>query len=218
MGFRGKDKKGEKERKLDRKEVGKIVARARGNRRVPLQTIILGTLAVTGVLATALVAPNALQLFDYLNPISRRTSIRFNQRIKQALLRLERRRLIHITGEGGKRKIHLTAQGEKLIDALYAGAYVIPRPALWDGKWRLVMFDVPEKRKKVRDILRMLLRNESFVHFQDSAWIQPYPCDELVTLLRSHLVSGKGEIRYLVASFVDESDYAFRKHFNLDSI
>ena len=218
MGFGRKSLIEEDVRKLDRKEVGKIVARARGNRRVPLQTIILGTLAITGVLATALVAPNALRIFEYLNPTSRRNSIRFNQRIKQAILRLERSGLIHITGEDKKREIHLTSQGEKKINALYTGAYVIPLPVRWDGKWRLVMFDVPEKRKKVRDILRMLLRSAGFIHFQHSAWIQPYPCDELVTLLRSHLGSGKSEIRYLVASFVDESDYAFRKHFNLDSI
>lgn len=203
---------------FDRRDVGKIVARARGNKRVPLQTIILGTLSVTGVLAVALVAPNAVQLFKYLNPISRQNSIRFNQRITQALLRLERRGLIRMTGEGGKRQIHLTTQGEKTIDALYAGAYVIPLPARWDGKWRLVMFDVPEKRKKVRDTLRLLLRGAGFVHFQDSAWIQPYPCDELITLLRSHLGSGKGEIRYLTVAFVDESDYAFRKRFDLVTI
>ena len=215
MRFSDKREKEKKEENLSRKEIGKIIARAKGNRRIPLQTIILGTLYVTGALATALLAPNAVRLFDYLNPISRRNSIRFNQRITQALLRLERNGLIYITGEGRKREIHLTQQGEKKIDALYAGAYIIPMPALWDGKWRLVMFDVPEKRKKVRDILRMLLRSAGFIHFQDSAWIQPYPCDELVTLLRSHLGSGKGEIRYLTASFVDESDYAFRKHFNL---
>lgn len=199
----------------DRRNVGKIIARARGNRRVPMQTIILGTLAVSGALTIGLVAPQVLGLFEYLNPISRRNTIRFNQRITQALLRLERNGLIHITGEGRKREIHLTQQGEKKIDALYAGAYVIPLPVHWDGKWRLVMFDVPEKRKKVRDILRMLLRSAGFIHFQHSAWIQPYPCDELVTLLRSHLGSGKGEIRYLIASFADESDYSFRKHFSL---
>ena len=207
---RGKD--------LDRKTVGKIIARARGNRRLPLQTIILGTLSVTGILAMALVAPNAVRLFDYLNPISRKNSIRFNQRITQALTRLERRGLIHITGEGRKREIHLTTQGEKLINGLYAGAYIIPMPARWDGRWRLVMFDVPEKRKKIRDTLRMLLRSAGFIHFQDSAWIQPYPCDELVTLLRSHLGSGRGEIRYLTASFADESDFAFRKHFDLVTV
>ena len=211
----GRKKQGEK---INRKDVGKIIARARGNKRVPLQTIILGTLAVTGVLAVALVAPNAVRLFDYLNPISRRKSIRFNQRITQALLRLERRGLVHITGEGRKREIHLTEQGEKLINDLYTGAYVIPLPVRWDGKWRLVMFDVPEKRKKVRDTLRMLLRSAGFVFFQDSVWIQPYPCDDLVTLLRSHLGSGEGEIRYLTASFADESDFAFRKHFDLVTI
>lgn len=202
----------------DRKHIGRLIAQKKGNRRVPIQTIVLATLAVSGVLTTALVAPSLLQLFDYLNPISRRNTIRFNKRIVQALARLEQRGLIKTTGEGKKRQIHLTIQGEGLIDALYAGAYVIPLPVRWDGKWRVIMFDVPEKRKKIRDTLRMLLRSAGFVHFQDSAWIQPYPCDELVTLLRSHLESGKGEIRYLVASFVDESDYAFRKHFNLISL
>ncbi len=211
MGFN--DKRGKES--LDRKDIGKIIARAKGNRRVPLQTIILGTLCVTGVLAVGLVAPKVLGLFEYLNPISRRNTMRFNQRITQALLRLERNGLIRITGEGRKREIHLTQQGEEKIDALYAGAYVIPLPVRWDGKWRVVMFDVPERRKKIRDTLRMLLRSAGFVHFQHSAWIQPYPCDELVTLLRSHLGSGKGEIRYVAASFIDESDYAFRKHFNL---
>ena len=170
---------------------------------------------MTGVLTVGLVAPKVLGLFEYLNPISRKNTMRFNQRITQALLRLERNGLIHITGEGRKREVHLTQQGEKKIDALYAGAYVIPMPVRWDGKWRLMMFDVPEKRKKVRDTLRMLLQSAGFIHFQDSAWIQPYPCDELVTLLRSHLGSGKGEIRYLTVSFIDESDYAFRKHFDL---
>lgn len=114
---------------LDRKEIGEIIARAQGNRRLPLQTIVLGTLYMTGVLATALVVPNAVRLFEYLNPISRKNTIRFNQRITQALLRLERRGLIHITGEDKKRKIHLTTQGEGLIDGLYAGAYVIPLPS-----------------------------------------------------------------------------------------
>lgn len=212
----GNNKRG-KER-LDREGVGKIIARARGNRRIPFQTIILGTLSITGILATALVAPSAVRLFDYLNPISRTNTIRFNQRVTQALLRLERRGLIEVRGEGRKREVHLTPRGERVVDRLYAGAYAIPLPARWDGKWRLVMFDVPEKRKKVRDTLRMLLRTAGFIHFQDSAWIQPYPCDELVTLLRSHLGSGKGEIRYLTASFIDESDYAFRKHFGLVTI
>jgi len=198
-----------------RREIGEIIAHAEGNRRIPLQTILLGTLYVGGVLGIALVAPNAVHLFEFLNPIARKNGVRFNQRVRQALGRLEQRGLIRVTSEGQTRTIELTKEGEALIDGLYAGSYVIPLPARWDGKWRLVMFDVPEVRKAIRDTLRMLLRNAGFVHFQDSAWIQPYPCDDLVTLLRSHLASSKGEIRYLVVQFIDESDYALRKHFNL---
>ena len=209
---------GKKKEVTDRKAIGKIIARHKGNRRIPLQTIVLSTLYISGAIGMMLVAPNALRLFEYLNPVSRKNTMRFNQRIVQALQRLEQRGLIRITGEGKNREIHLAPQGEKVIDNLYAGAYVIPLPSRWDGYWRLVMFDVPERRKKIRDTLRMLLRNAGFVHFQDSAWVQPYPCDELVTLLRSHLGSGKGEVRYLTMKMVDESDYALRKHFGLVSI
>src|SRR3989344_5764301 len=110
----------QKKETLDRRDVGKIIARARGNRRIPLQTIILGTLSITGILAVGLVAPNMVRLFEYLNPISRKNTIRFNQRVAQALLRLERHGLIKVTGEGKKRKIHLTGQGEEVIDRLSA--------------------------------------------------------------------------------------------------
>lgn len=40
----------------------------------------------------------------------------------------------------------------------------------WDGKWRLVIFDVPEKRRAARDILRRKLKDWGFVHFQQSVW------------------------------------------------
>ena len=56
MKFSDKREKEEKKENLNRKEIGKIIVRAKGNRRVPLQTIILGTLYVTGALAAALVA------------------------------------------------------------------------------------------------------------------------------------------------------------------
>jgi DNA-binding transcriptional regulator PaaX len=77
------------------------------------------------------------------------------------------------------------------------------------------MFDVPERRRKVRDTLRFLLRNAGFVRFQDSAWVYPYPCNDLVELLRTELASGKGDVRYLEVSFPEADDGVFRKHFDL---
>jgi len=204
-----------KKKSLDRGDVGRIVARAKGNRRVPLQTIILGTLCVTGVLAVGLVAPKVLGLFEYLNPISRRNTMRFNQRITQALLRLERNGLIHVTGEGRKREIHLTQQGEEKTDALYAGAYVIPLPVRWDGKWRTVMFDVPERRRAVRDKLRAAMKSLGFVRLQDSAWVYPYDCEDLVALLKAELKIGFS-VLYLVVEHI-ENDKFLRQEFGFKS-
>ncbi len=42
---------------------------------------------------------------------------------------------------------------------------------VWDGKWRIVMFDIPETNKKTRDILRSRLKVWEFQQLQKSVWI-----------------------------------------------
>lgn len=40
----------------------------------------------------------------------------------------------------------------------------------WDGKWRLVIWDIPEKRKLIREMLRSKLKQLGFIQFQKSVW------------------------------------------------
>lgn len=40
----------------------------------------------------------------------------------------------------------------------------------WDGKWRIVVFDIPEKNRAVRNILRSRLKLWGFVSWQQSVW------------------------------------------------
>ncbi len=44
----------------------------------------------------------------------------------------------------------------------------------WDGKWRIIFFDVPEKKRRYRDELRSMLKVVGFREFQKSIWIYPY--------------------------------------------
>ena len=44
----------------------------------------------------------------------------------------------------------------------------------WDGKWRLVFFDIPEKQFSLRNRLRENLQLLGFKYFQKSVWICPY--------------------------------------------
>jgi predicted transcriptional regulator len=49
-----------------------------------------------------------------------------------------------------------------------------------DGVWKLVIFDIPEKQKKVRQILRGKLKALQFKKWQNSIWVSPYQLDEEV--------------------------------------
>jgi phenylacetic acid degradation operon negative regulatory protein len=50
----------------------------------------------------------------------------------------------------------------------------------WDGKWRLVAFDLPEVQSSTRKRLRRFLRDHGFGYLQNSVWITPDPLDEVV--------------------------------------
>jgi len=47
-----------------------------------------------------------------------------------------------------------------------------------DGVWKLVIFDIPEKQKYVRVILRAKLKALQFKKWQNSIWISPFALDE----------------------------------------
>lgn len=40
----------------------------------------------------------------------------------------------------------------------------------WDGKWRIVIFDIPESKRAVRSVLRNRLKLWGFVRWQQSVW------------------------------------------------
>ncbi len=44
----------------------------------------------------------------------------------------------------------------------------------WDGRWRIVLFDVPESKRPIRDYLRGVLKRQGFIEFQRSMWVWPH--------------------------------------------
>lgn len=48
----------------------------------------------------------------------------------------------------------------------------------WDGVWRLVIFDIPEKYRLVRGTLRRRLKEWGFVPWQKSVWAGKKPLTE----------------------------------------
>lgn len=133
-------------------------------------------------------------------------------RVKEALLRLEKSGTVVLSTNG---KYELTKQGKKIAEKLRAGrmARQVSRQRAWDGKWRVIIFDIWERRRGVRDRLRRTLRKVGFVQLQQSVWTYPYPCEDLVAFLRVELKLGPA-LLYMIVEGI-ENDRSIRRHFKL---
>lgn len=91
--------------------------------------------------------------------------------LSQALKRLRERGLIDFVSDG-KLAYRLTDKGKQ--KAVWESIKFDNK--VWDGKWRVVIFDVPEKKRQVRDFLRENLKNWGFIPWQQSVWATKKNC------------------------------------------
>lgn len=143
---------------------------------------ILALLAVAGVVTIAAVAPNFFILFKgsrkkYCKKISRET---YNGCIKN----LKQYDYVNFeVTKDGLITLSLTKKGEEKAKEIKFNSIKIEKPKKWDRKWRMVMFDIPEKHKSAREALRWKLKELGFYKFQDSAFIYPYECFKEIDLI-----------------------------------
>lgn len=81
----------------------------------------------------------------------------------------------------------------------------------WDGKWRIVVFDVPEKVRKARDALRWKLKDLGFCELQKSVFVFPYECKDEVEFI-VEFFGLRRFVRYGVLETID-NDLHLRKIF-----
>lgn len=80
-------------------------------------------------------------------------------------------------------KIVLTKEGQKKALRFKLDEMKIKKPAKWDGQWRIVIFDIPEKFKKAREALRIKLKELGFLELQKSVFIFPYECEDEINFI-----------------------------------
>lgn len=101
-------------------------------------------------------------------------------------------------------KVVITKEGEKKVLRFKIDEMEIKKPAKWDGEWRIVIFDIPDRFKKAREALRKKLKDLGFVKLQESVFIFPYECeDEINFVVEVFLI--RPFVRFLrVKSFTNE--------------
>ncbi len=83
----------------------------------------------------------------------------------------------------GTLEIVLTKKGEKRALKFQIDEIKIEKPEKWDGKWRMVIFDIPEKKKRAREALRNKLKELGFKDLQKSVFVFPYECEDEIDFI-----------------------------------
>jgi DNA-binding transcriptional regulator PaaX len=169
-------------------------------RNSKLRMAILSIVALSGAIAVGMMAPNVLSV---LGKIQKRWSAR---NVSSAVMRLREKGLLSVANG----KVVLTPQGKRF---LASHAPYVQKPRRWDRKWRIVIFDIPEHRKNLRDTLRNTLQRIGFLRLQHSVWVLPYDCEELVTLLKADYHLGK-DVLYMIVDKIGR-DKHMRARFGL---
>jgi|SRR3989344_541982 len=134
--------------------------------------------------------------------------------LNRAIRSLYESKLVETKGNNdGTLTLVLSKEGERLALTYDIENMVVQTPAHWDKKWRIVMFDVPEKFKRVREALRIHFKNMRFYEFQKSVFVHPYPCAKEITYLMEFYQARK-YVRFIVATDIDNA-IELKRHFNL---
>lgn len=176
-----------------------------------VQKVVLATIAVVGTLAVAMLAPNVFQALPGVMG-KRRYKLAFQART--AASRLATKGYIRFVEKKGKKYIEITEAGRRAFAVEVAKAQLAASCGKrWDKRWRLVMFDIPQYRRRDRDHLRKVVRECGFLRLQDSVWVFPYDCEELIALLKADMRIGK-DVLYAIVETI-ENDGWIKKHFGL---
>ena len=180
-------------------------------RRDRIVEIILKTVAAAGFLSIALLAPNALQIVKIFEKGKRGQNQKYY--LKTAAARLAKQGLIEFKKTDRGTFLRITPAGERKLRTIDLDNFQIKKPKKWDGKWRIVIFDIKEARREVRDKLRTSLVQLGFMRLQHSVWVSPYDCEDFIALLKADFMIGK-DILYLIVEKL-ENDALLRAHYNL---
>ncbi len=132
----------------------------------------------------------------------------------QDLKRLQNRDLIdYIALPDGKIKITLTKEGKKKILA-YDLDKIVLKKNIWDGVWRLVIFDIPDNQKKAREALRQKIREMGFYSLQKSVFITPYECENEIDFICGVFDINRNDVLILEVNKFEGAE-KLRHHFKL---
>lgn len=180
--------------------------RIKGSPLLPRFLSTLANAAVAFSLPTQRNARGAHQAFRKFDKLQEMT----NRQLQDTLRHAVRGKYVVISGKGEHRRVILTHKGKQFLNKEALDMLRPPIQKVWDKKWRLVLFDIPEEFKKNRNSFAVGLKRMGFVQIQKSCFAFPFPClDEIEVLADFHEV--RRFVTFLVAELLEGSKALARR-------
>lgn len=165
---------------------------------------LLVAVGLLGFIAVAAVVGNAVQLLKYTS-IMKKSKLKVYE-INQNIKRLIDRGLLQISEDKNYKYLEVTPKGKRFLLKLKIEGLVQDKPEKWDKKYRIVIFDIPEGSRKIRDELRKTIQGFGFICLQKSVWLYPYPCQNIIELLKQYL-GVHGEAIYMTVDSIENDGW-----------
>jgi len=105
--------------------------------------------------------------------------------VRAAVARVTQQGWIEARSKGSKRYYALTERGRRRMNEAAERIYKFRRE-LWDGRWRILVYNIPEKKHELRSQIRQELKWLGWGSLSNSAWITP---NNIVERTKEHLKS-----------------------------
>jgi hypothetical protein len=163
-----------------------------------LMTIAAGELIPATFLMPVL--PKALK--PLLGVLSKKYSAKRRGNFIKSLSYLKRKRLVSVAEKEGQQILTLSEDGKKRVLHFNLDHMAIKSPKRWDGFWRIVIFDIPERKKEGREALRTKLKQLGFHQLQKSCFIHPFNCRSEIDFI-SEVFEVSPFVNLIVAKEID---------------
>ena len=147
------------------------------------ETEFLELLKAGTIISAAFIAPNVLKTVRWNGHVKKLESY-YPSSISRAANRLFRKGVVNVVENSDGFIVTLSNKGKKEVLQFDIDAMHIEPQDPWDGKWRMVFFDIDEGEKKMREALRERLKAMGFYQMQKSVYIHPFPCTKQIAYLR----------------------------------
>lgn len=178
--------------------------------------IILGLFLAGGIIVAATdprfshkTLPRIIKLIRY-----KYKSKKEKNKISSTFYRLKKNNLIEVNYKGKQIFISLTEEGKKRAGKYQIDNLKIKKDIKWDGKWRVLIFDIKEKDKLKREALRGKIIELGLYQLQRSVWVCPYNFLPEIEIIRDFFNFSQSEMQTIIASKI-ENDAKIKSFFGL---